>query len=266
VDEEKCISCQRCATICHTGAIDPAQKYAANSAECTTCFDCVEECPTGAIAFQRHSGLITGQYHDPSRRQFLASIGAAAIGAVLLRTIPDFLKSIPRFLRPPGTNDEKLLSECIRCGECVKVCPTGVIQPGSSASGWNGLWTPVMNMRLGYCDYSCNSCGQVCPTEAIPLLSLAEKRRTRIGKASIDQSRCIPWATGIECIVCEEVCPVPNKAIRLGGGGNGRNRGSDSTDTGVNLPRVRDNDCIGCGICEHHCPVDGESAIKVFPQ
>jgi MauM/NapG family ferredoxin protein len=266
VDEGKCISCQRCAVICHTGAIDPAQKFAANSAECTTCLDCVEECPTHAITFPRHSVLIPDQYQDPLRRQFLASIGAAAIGAVLLRTIPAVLISMPRFLRPPGASDEKLLSACVRCGECVKVCPTGVIQPGSSASSWNELWTPILNTRLGYCDYSCTSCGEVCPTEAIPMLSLEKKRKEIIGKVYIDRERCIPWADGTECIVCEEICPIPDKAIKLGGRGNVSGAYSNGADTTVKLPRVIDNLCNGCGICEYHCPIDGESAIRVYRQ
>ena len=69
---------------------------------------------------------------------------------------------------------------CIRCGACVKVCPTNVLQPASSM-GLEGAWTPVLVPRLGYCDYSCNACGQVCPTGAIPALTLEEKRTRVLG-------------------------------------------------------------------------------------
>ena len=262
VDGEKCISCQLCATGCPTGAIDPERNFAAASAECTTCLDCMETCPTGAISFSKQPGLAAHQRYDPSRRQFLTSLGAATIGAALLRFAPLISKKNPQFVRPPGTNDEKLLSECIRCGECVKVCPTGGLQPCPSLNTWEALWTPILISRLGYCDYSCNACGQVCPTEAIPNLPLVEKQKEVIGKAFINRNLCIPWADGLDCIVCEEVCPIPNKAIRLEERVIVNSRGETTT---VHLPRVRKGTCNGCGICEYLCPVDGEAAIRVYP-
>ena len=261
VDTEKCIACQRCATICPTAAIEPQQKFAANPAECITCLDCLEVCPTRAITFSSRWALGTSQYYDPARRQFLVSLGAAAIGAVLLRTIPGLKKTEPQLVRPPGAAEDQLLSQCIRCGECARVCPTGSIQPSSSISTWEGLWTPGLIMRLGYCDYSCNSCGQACPTGAIPRLSLEQKRETIIGIARIDEERCIPWAEDRECIVCEEMCPVPQKAIRIDGQ---RRAGSRIKTTQARLPRVLPHLCIGCGICEYQCPVKGQAAIRIY--
>ena len=140
----------------------------------------------------------------------------------------------------------------------MRVCPTGVIQPGQTSNPVK-LWTPALNTRLGYCDYSCNSCGIICPTGAISNLTLEEKRRVVVGVARIDQSRCITWAEGRDCIVCEEMCPIPQKAIRLTGGGQGRG------SRGVLHPHVVQDLCIGCGICEYQCPVAGESAIRVYP-
>ena len=106
------------------------------------------------------------------------------------------------------------------------------------------------------------SCEKVCPTGAIASLPLSKKRETVIGIARIDQERCIPWAEGRECIVCEEMCPIPQKAIHLNGQGRGYRGGQTAS---VHLPRVREHLCTGCGICEYQCPVDGESAIRVFP-
>lgn len=114
---------------------------------------------------------------------------------------------------------------------------------------------------MGYCDYSCTACGQVCPTGAITELPLEEKQRRVIGVAVIDRERCIPWADGIECNVCEEMCPLPEKAIRLGGQGRGRRGGQGA----VRRPHMIPERCIGCGICENQCPLDGESAIVVLP-
>jgi polyferredoxin len=260
VNNEKCISCWRCAIICPTGSIDPAQKFAANAAECTTCLDCVDTCPTKAISFSAQSGSVTLQHYDQTRRHLLTSLAGAAVGAVILGVVPYLTKAEPRLIRPPGTSEEQLLKYCIRCGECAKICPTGVIQPSVSVGDWEGLWTPRLITRLGYCDYSCNSCGQVCPTGALTKLSLDDKRLVPIGVARIDRTRCIPWAEGRQCIVCEEMCPVPQKAIWLHGGGRGRGR-----IAGVLHPEVIPDLCIGCGICEYQCPVEGEAAIKVWP-
>ena len=262
IDEERCISCKQCAITCPTGAIDPERNFAANSAECTTCLDCMETCPTGAITFNGHHEPVTHQRYDPSRRQFLTSLSSAVVGAMLLWVVPFFRKVTPQCIRPPGASEEHLLNQCIRCGECIRVCPTGGLQPSYSASNWEALWTPVLISRLGYCDYSCNSCGQVCPTEAIPILSLAEKRQTVMGIAFIDRHLCIPWAEGRDCIVCEEMCPVPAKAIQLEEQIITNSRGETTI---VRLPSVISGLCIGCGICEYQCPVDGEAAIRIYP-
>lgn len=261
VDTGKCISCNRCAVTCPTGAIDPEKQFSAYTAECTTCLECMEICPTLAISFNPRRSTGTREM-VPSRRRFLASLGGAIAGAVLLGIAPITGWIGSKILRPPGTSDEKLFSDCIRCGECVKVCPTGAIQPDYRVEAWSGAWTPVIMPRLGYCDYSCNSCGQVCPTHAIPLLTLEEKRRQVLGRAEIDTTRCIPWAEGRDCIVCEEMCPVPNKAIQLQ---QRKVVNAEGKEVTVLAPSVRRNRCIGCGICEYQCPVNGEAAIRVFP-
>jgi MauM/NapG family ferredoxin protein len=256
VNAGKCISCRKCSTLCPTGAISPENHFTADVAECTYCLKCMENCPTMAISFARPDKKIPLQ--DTSRRRFLVSASAALIAAVFLRFIPPNAKKAQSAIRPPGSTEESLYDRCIRCGECVKVCPTGVIQPGQAGNP-EKIWTPSLATRLGYCDYSCNSCGKICPTGAISSLNIEEKRLAVIGIAKIDQTRCITWAEGRDCIVCEEMCPVPVKAIKLGGGGQGHGSG------GARHPQVIDDLCIGCGICEHQCPVVGEAAIRVYP-
>ncbi|OGO05885.1 MAG: hypothetical protein A2Y60_04640 [Chloroflexi bacterium RBG_13_54_9] len=143
----------------------------------------------------------------------------------------------------------------------MRACPTSAIQPALTEAGLEGLWTPVLVPRLGYCDYSCNACGQVCPVQAIPSLNLEEKRRQVIGLAYIDQNRCIPWADHKDCIVCEEMCPVPDKAIKLE---RLEVRNGDGQMVTVQRPQVIRERCIGCGICEYKCPLNGEAAIRVY--
>jgi NAD-dependent dihydropyrimidine dehydrogenase PreA subunit len=123
------------------------------------------------------------------------------------------------------------------------------------------MWTPILVPRLGYCDYSCSACGQVCPVQAIPPLTLEDKRKQIIGEAYIDQNRCIAWSDHRDCIVCEEMCPLPDKAIQLE---EAEVWGADNTRVTVKLPHVLRERCIGCGICEYKCPVNGEAAIRVY--
>jgi len=86
-------------------------------------------------------------------------------------------------------------------------------------------------------------------------------RRQVIGLAYIDEGRCIPWADYRDCIVCEEMCPVPDKAVKL-------ETVEVVTPDGelviVQRPQMVRERCIGRGICEYKCPVNGEAAIRVY--
>jgi ferredoxin len=127
-------------------------------------------------------------------------------------------------------------------------------------AGVEGFWTPVIVPSIGYCDYSCNACGQVCPVEAIPPLQLEEKRTQVIGKAEIFTDLCLPWAENTDCIVCEEMCPLPEKAIQLEEEQIVTEEGLSRT---ILRPSVVSDLCIGCGICEYKCPAEGAPAIIV---
>jgi ferredoxin len=135
------------------------------------------------------------------------------------------------------------------------------LRPSHAEAGIDALWGPVLAPRTGYCDYSCTACGDVCPTGAILKLALEDKRRWVLGLAQIDEERCIPWADNVDCIVCEEMCPIPEKAVRL-------ETVQMESETGETVelrrPSVVADLCNGCGICEHQCPVNGESAIRVL--
>ena len=62
----------------------------------------------------------------------------------------------PRLIRPPGSLPEKdFLTLCQRCGLCMKVCPTNVINPTLGEAGMAGFWTPRLMMTHGYCEYTC---------------------------------------------------------------------------------------------------------------
>ena len=258
-----CTECTRCAVTCKPGAIDTTPgKFQVMPAECTVCLDCLTNCKPADIRFKLDIKPAPKQAFELSRRQALAALGTGTAGVLLLGTDLRLRQDNPLRVRPPGVTDESgFLSNCLRCSLCMKICPTTALQPALTEAGLSGLWTPVVVPRVGYCDFGCTACGQVCPSGAIPLLKLDEKRKAVIGKASIDRNRCLPWASGVPCIVCEEMCPTPQKSIRLEEAQVMDANGQVST---VLRPSVLREVCIGCGICEHQCPLEGVAAIRVY--
>ena len=261
---ETCAACALCGGDCPTGAIDPKNGYRSDPAECIVCYDCIVDCRREGVAFRRQ---IPGwrpaawRAYDPQRRQVLASVGAAAVGVALAGVEPIHKRQPADMIRPPGATLTDFETLCVRCGECVRVCPTQGLQPTLFEGGVFNMLTPRLVPRLGYCNYSCNACGEVCPTGAIPKLALEVKRNTPLGLARVDRDRCLPWAYNIPCIVCEEACPAPLKAIWLDQVETLNAQGERAV---IQLPYVVRELCIGCGICEHQCPMGGEAAIRVF--
>lgn len=161
-------------------------------------------------------------------------------------------------IRPPGSlSEEKFVNTCVRCGNCMKVCITNGLQPVMLDSGIEGVWTPQLVPEIGYCEYKCTLCGEVCPTQAIRQLSVPLKQKARLGVAQIDHRICIAWDGNEQCIVCEEHCPVSDKAIKV----------KEEVFNGKRIfrPSVDENLCIGCGICQNKCPVRPVRAIRVNP-
>ncbi|MFQ6113839.1 MAG: 4Fe-4S dicluster domain-containing protein, partial [bacterium] len=137
-----------------------------------------------------------------------------------------------------------------------------------------GIWSPMLVPRIGYCEPSCVLCGQVCPTGAIWEITQAEKLGTsgqagndetasspiKLGTAFYDRGRCLPWAMATECIVCEEWCPTSPKAVYLKPAtvvdAEGRTKK-------IRQPYINPEPCTGCGACEYACPVQDRPAVYV---
>ena len=337
-----CRDCHLCETHCE-GACEPSLRI--RIAECVLCMNCLDECRNDFVSYGT-TVSITGEFSSPdvSRRGFVLCLvsGLATIPTLRLggRLASNWN---PRLIRPPGALAEAdFLHRCIKCGQCMRICPTNVIQPAGLSAGLEALWTPVLNFRIGTsgCQLNCIACSHVCPTAAIRPISLAEKQGTgaytengplRIGTAFVDRGRCLPWAMDTPCIVCQENCPVSPKAIatrthfavihgpvltvaladaftlyltretlppdRYGTGDYhirvpgqladaprpvSANTGQSITvsashpfdpipepGTQVDLlirlqrPFVDLEKCIGCGVCQHECPVPGKRAIRV---
>ena len=258
---EGCTSCGVCSAVCQGNAAPEARAHW-RDAECLVCRNCDDICPQNAVSFGFGKGRRAAAM-DLGRRRVIASALSGIAAVPLLRAIPEAKPGAqdPGLLRPPGSLEEKeFLKRCVKCGECMKVCTTNGLQPALFEAGVEGIWSPVLAPRIGYCEYRCTLCGQVCPTGAIKRLTVEQKAKVRIGTAMFDKGRCLPWAHGRPCIVCEEVCPTPKKAIWLE---EARVRDRQGRSLTVLQPHVDLELCIGCGICEAKCPVLGRPAIYV---
>jgi polyferredoxin len=272
VVNDDCTNCLKCQRSCMTDAIVEKGEKTLRG-ECVYCFTCKDVCPEDAISFsfkpQKTQSVAGGVL---SRRAFVGTSLAGSAALPMLKLNYQSKSLYPWVIRPPGVEDEKkFLAECLRCGECMKVCLKNALHPTIFDGGAEGMWTPKLVPRVGYCEFNCTLCGDTCPSNAIPELTVEEKHKAKIGMAYFDKNRCIPWVaydrwseTGewpkeFNCAVCEEHCPTSKKSIRF----------SDvtiETPDGPKLvrrPVIVDEECIGCGICEYTCPIDGLAGVRV---
>ncbi|MHC4562025.1 MAG: 4Fe-4S binding protein [Planctomycetota bacterium] len=338
---DRCTECGLCEKNCE-GACSPATRI--RSSECVMCLNCITDCRHDAIGYSPHKspGEITAP--DASRRGVVLSLASGLAAAPLLRLGGKVSANWPAGLvRPPGSLAEgEFLKRCIKCGQCMRICPTNVLQPAGMQFGFEALWTPVLNNRIGTsgCQLNCVACSHICLTGAIRPISLDEKLGQgkfadrgplRLGTAFFDRGRCLPWAMDRPCLVCQENCPVSPKAIfgrevfqtvrdgvltvresatdRIalvgamltegqwatgdyyvsvpGAAPDQRRQIVQQTSDMIRIDAARPWDdppppasdievqvrlqrpyvdparCIGCGTCEHECPVSGKRAIRV---
>jgi ferredoxin-type protein NapF len=260
---ENCTKCGKCARSCPMGAILKETPENTSFRECIGCLTCRDVCPVNAVSFNA-GGLKKKDVPDflPERRTLLYS-GAA--GLVFASANLTGLYSVygklgvgqvsPKDLvRPPGSRPEDdFLALCVRCGECMAACPNNALQPIWFNGGIEGLFSPSLVPKRGACNPDCNNCGTACPTEAIRPLDVFDRRWAKTGTARIMRDMCLAWEHQKRCMVCDEVCPY--SAIKF----------RSEPGNPVPVPEVLEDRCSGCGFCEHHCPVQNQSAIIVTP-
>ncbi|MFO1135858.1 MAG: 4Fe-4S binding protein [Rhodoblastus sp.] len=229
---------------------------------------------------------------DEERRRLLRSVavgGVFACASLLGLAGHKLAEAAPR-LRPPGALDEEdFLAACIKCGQCVQVCPVNAIKLGD-IDQLLGNGVPYIVARAQACDFSCDAtqCVLACPTGALSHL-LDKKEQSRMGVAKLvapdaclarkgegfrglarggsfkgrlryaEQDRWKPQPVAEHeydlslCDLCVRQCPIDN-AIALA-------PMSDDPRDNRRTPVVKDA-CVGCGVCEMMCPVE-PVAIRV---
>ncbi len=221
---------------------------------------------------------------EQQRRSILRAI---LLGALFLLLQPlAFLPVVRGWrtrLRPPGALEERrFLAACIKCGQCVQVCPVQAIVLADMDEGL-GTGVPYVDARAQACDFSCDalSCILACPTGALSH-ELHAKEEVRMGLARLarpdaclarrgegfrgkargphfrgrlryeDVDRWHPQRVAereydvAHCDLCVRECPIGEDALRLeplSRSGRGRRM----------TPAVGEA-CVGCGVCEMICP------------
>jgi ferredoxin-type protein NapG len=186
--------------------------------------------------------------HLKARREFLRTalgcgIGAAAMG--VLGYIPVHARWEPR-LRPPGSLlEDEFLSACIKCGQCVQVCPVEAIRLADMVDGF-GVGTPFIQAREQACDFSCDGlqCVLACPTGALTH-EINYPHQVSIGAARLDR---------------------PDLCLAMQGKGfKGQARGADfegmlrydEVDRWNPIPvREHPYDLAVCDLCARQCPIE----------
>lgn len=222
------------------------------------------------------------------RRMLLMSIaaGAATVGLSLLGYVP-IVRDVLKRLRPPGALDEKpFLASCIKCGQCVQVCPVEAIKLADAGDGF-GIGAPYLDARAQACDFSCDAvqCVLACPTGALTH-EIDKKEQVRMGLAVLTRPDTCLARQGLGfkgaargddfpglhryvevdrwnpikvadhpydlelCDLCVRECPIED-AISL-------QPMSDDPSDKRKTPVVHEA-CVGCGMCEMICPVEPAS-------
>ncbi len=229
------------------------------------------------------------------RRRSILRAGLLSAGLLALTPLA-FLPVARRLrdrLRPPGAmaDEATFLGACIKCGQCVQVCPVNAILLADAGDGF-GHGAPYIEPREQACDFSCDalSCILACPTGAlrheISLVSevaigtaelvrpdacrarraegvhgpaRTEGFRGRLRYSEIDRWTPQPVADQAydleHCDLCARLCPVGDTAIAMVRLADG--------PSGATTPEVRDG-CVGCGVCEMVCP-ETPTCITVVP-
>lgn len=292
-DPSACKKCGKCIKACKAQCLN-LREYSIDASRCVACYDCVSACDEGGIHYRwftktrrlrqtSANGKKPAKKLDPpvsapscsspaaaaqtpsflagsSRRDFLGATVVGLAGAALSGCRGEAAQKLDptQCILPPGAGSpERFLDACTGCQMCIANCPTHVLQPAYFELGVKGFMKPRMDFSTKYCLYDCHRCADVCPAGAIRKLPVTATRETteltkdttRIAVAQFYVCRCLVRRKDMDCGACTEHCPTKALYTVPYIGADGQEH---------RLPRLDPTLCIGCGACEHACPVTTE--------
>jgi len=202
-----------------------------------------------------------------------AAVAGYGLGKLLPESSGDKL-----YLRPPGAVDD-FDDLCVKCGQCVQVCPYHSINLLDIEDGYSSgsahidakergcylcdLFPCVLACPSGALDHATKVVGDVKMGVAVlsdtaACLSVKRENLSETGvkhlldrKAYNDREEAlkdkIKGKIGQICDLCVTLCPVGDSAIAM---------------SEANLPLIK-NGCVGCGVCAEVCPA---KIINIAPK
>ena len=191
---------------------------------------------------------------EVSRRTAIKGVAVLAAAHTVEKTTDGGLAAVsmpgvpsrPASIMPPGAISRKIFNlKCVGCGLCVTRCPMNVLRQSVDLKTFG---QPEMYFQNGYCRLSCDyKCAGACPTGALKPRT-KERANLHLGHAIWKKDLCLRNADGDKkeyCNACVRKCPV--KALHI-------------VDGAIVVDKTA---CVGCGACEHVCPVRPVPAIRV---
>jgi ferredoxin-type protein NapF len=206
---------------------------------------CGHLCPLGGL-----QGLVadlkegaTGKSQTPAtegRRLFISGLAGLSLG--LLGSFFTKTKAAGQAIRPPSAlSGDSYLLTCIRCGNCIGSCPTGILHPRTDPPMLSFL-VPEADFSESYCLPNCKRCGEVCPSGALPPFTLQEKKSLFMATVRVDHENCLLYQQK-ECSQCKQYCAYGAVSYQ------------QIEPLMPPAPVIDPEKCVGCAACKIVCPV-----------
>ena len=143
----------------------------------------------------KNKPVLSLKKRQSQRRDFIrSSLLAVGFVSLSLTGLLPVVRGSSARLRPPGAlkttlDEQEFYAACIKCGQCVQVCPVNAIKLADLDEGV-GIGVPYIDAREQACDFSCDGlqCVLACPTGALTH-DLDYPADTRMGFARMDNPK-----------------------------------------------------------------------------